>query len=71
LLKDCVEEDSAILTRSDDIWFATLLNSSVSMSDIESGSENFIQYNSDVPSEKTISMCMRCFANIDGVADAD
>jgi hypothetical protein len=70
LLKDCVEEDSAILTGSDDIWFATL-NSSVSMSDVESGSENFIQYNSDVSSEKTISMCMRCFANIAGVADAD
>jgi hypothetical protein len=41
------------------------------MSDVESGAENFIQYNSDVEEELEILMCMRCFANIAGVADAD
>jgi hypothetical protein len=43
------------------------------MSQVISGEENFIQYNSDVPEEdlEEIVMCMRCFANIAGVADGD
>ena len=35
------------------------------MSDVISGFENFIQYNSDVEEEKTTVMCMRCFADTD------